>query len=81
MNTKTHSGARIRTIENSVIKMADEDISSVKKARAIVLHVGTNNVIDADQPHSIAEEMRDLADTISNINRDTKNHSVINPSS
>ena len=72
VNIKTHSGARIRTIENSVIKMADEDISSVKKARAIVLHVGANNVTDADQPHSIAEEMRDLADTISNINRDTK---------
>ena len=44
----------------------------MKKARYIVLHVGTNNVTDADQPHSIAEEMRDLADTISNINRDTK---------
>ena len=72
LNIKTHSGARIRTIENSVIKMADEDISSVKKARAIVLHVEANNVTDADQPHSIAEEMRELADTISNINRDTK---------
>ena len=39
VNINTHSGARIRTIENSVIKMADEDISSVKNARAIVLHV------------------------------------------
>ena len=72
VNIKTHSGARMRTIENSVIKMADEDFSSVRKAKAIVLHVGTNNVTDADQPQAIAEEMRDLADTISNINSDAK---------
>lgn len=72
VNIKTHSGARLRTIENSVIKMADDDISSVRKAKVIVLHVGTNNVTDADQPQAIAEEMRDLADTISNINSDAK---------
>ena len=70
VNIKTHSGARIRTIENSVIKMADNDSTSAKQAKAVVLHVGTNDVSDSDQPQAIAEEMKDLADTISNINRD-----------
>ena len=45
--------------------------TSVKKVKAIVLHVGTNNVTEADQQHPIDEDMKDLADTISNINRDT----------
>ena len=43
VNIKSHSRARMRTIEESVIKMADEDFSSVWKAKAIVFHVGTNN--------------------------------------
>ena len=72
MNIKTHSGARIRTIENSLIKMADNDSSSIKQAKAVALRVGTNNVSDADQPQAISEEIKDLADTISNINRDAK---------
>ena len=72
VNIKTHSGVRIRTIENSVIKMAEDDSSSVKHAKDVVLHVGTNNISDADQSQAIAEEMKNLADTISNINSGAK---------
>ena len=52
--------------------MAEDDSGSVKRAKAIVIHVGTNNVSDADQPQAIAEEMKNLADTISNINSGAK---------
>ncbi|MEW8547324.1 MAG: hypothetical protein AB2693_27770 [Candidatus Thiodiazotropha sp.] len=72
VHVKTHPGARIRTVENSLIKLAEEDSSVIKKTKAVVLHVGTNNVSDADQPETVADEMRDLANTINNINHRAK---------
>ena len=44
----------------------------IKQTKAIVLHVGTNNVSDADQPETISDEIKDLADTIKNINNGAK---------
>ena len=52
--------------------MAEEETSSIKHAKAVVLHVGANNVSDADQPEAISGEMKDLADTVKNINKDAK---------
>ena len=72
VNIKTHSGGRIRTVENSVIKMAEDNPRCIKQTKAIVLHVGTNNVSDADQPETISDEIKDLADTIKNINNGAK---------
>ena len=72
VNVKTHSGGRVRTVENSLIKMAEDESSAIRQAQTVVLHVGTNNVSDADQPEWIADEMKDLANTIHNINKDVK---------
>lgn len=72
MNIKTHPGGRIRTIENSLIKLAEDESSGIKHTKAIVLHIGTNNVSDADQPETITDEFKDLADTIRNINSGAK---------
>lgn len=72
VNIKTHSGGRIRTIENSIIKLAEDNPICIKQTKAIVLHIGTNNVSDADQPETISDEMKDLADTIKNINSSAK---------
>ena len=72
VNVKTHSGGRVRTVENSLIKMAEDESSAIRQAQTDVLHVGTNNVSDADQPEWIADEMKDLANTIHNINKDAK---------
>ena len=72
VNVKTHSGGRVRSIENSLIKLAEDESSAIKQSQAVVLHIGTNNVSDADQPEWIADEMKDLADTVHNINQDAK---------
>ena len=72
VNVKTHSGGRVRSVENSLIKLAEDDSIAIRQAQTVVLHVGTNNVSDADQPEWIADEMRDLANTIHNINQDAK---------
>lgn len=72
VNIKIHSGGRIRTVEGSLIRMAEDNSGPIKQAKAVVLHVGTNNVSDADQPESIADEMKDLANTVNNINSEAK---------
>ena len=72
VNVKTHSGGRVRFVEHSLIKLAEDETSAMRQAQTVVLHVGTNNVSDADQSESIADDMKDLADTIHNINKDAK---------
>lgn len=72
VNIKTHSGGRIRSVENSIIQLAEDEERCIKQTKAVVLHVGTNNVSDADQPETIVDEMKDLADTIKNINSGAK---------
>ena len=72
VNVKTHSENRVRSVENSLIKLAEDESSAIRQAQTVVLHVGTNNVSDADQPEWIADEMKDLANTIHNINKDAK---------
>ena len=72
VNVKTHSGGRVRFVEHSLIKLAEDETSAIRQAQTVVLHVGTNNVSDADQPESIADDIKDLADTIHNINKDAK---------
>lgn len=69
---RTHSGGRVRTVENTIIKMSEDDSSFIKDTKAIVLHIGTNNVSDADQPETITDEIRDLVNTIKNINTGAK---------
>lgn len=65
---KTHSGGRVRSVENSILSMAEDESHFIRKTKAVVLHVGTNNVADADLPENIVEEFRDLIDTVQNIN-------------
>ena len=72
VNVKTHSGGRVRYVENSLIKLAEDESSAKRQAQTVVLHVGTNNVSDADIPEWIADEMKDLANTIHNINQDAR---------
>ena len=72
LKVNVHSGGRIRSVESSLIKLAEDESSAIKQSQPVVLHVGTNNVSDADQPESIVDEVKDLADTIHNINHEAK---------
>ena len=67
---KSHPGGRVRRIENTIIKESDQD--HIREARAIVLHVGTNNVADGDTSESILEDFKDTIDTIRNVNPGVK---------
>ncbi|MES9905541.1 MAG: GDSL-type esterase/lipase family protein [Sedimenticola sp.] len=65
-------GGRVRTVENTILKMADDDPDFIRTTRAVVLHVGTNNISDGDMPASVVDEIRDTVDSIKNINPEAK---------
>jgi UDP-glucose 6-dehydrogenase len=72
VNTKTHSGGRIRTIENTFISMNDTDSNRIKDKDVILLHVGTNNISDADSSQYIVHELKDTIHTVKTINSKCK---------
>lgn len=69
---KSHPGGRVKTAENTILNLSESDQQQIKSTDAFVLHVGTNNVSDADSCESIAEDFRDTVDTIKNVNEDAK---------
>ena len=46
--------------------------SIVESANAMVLHVGTNNIVDADTPQEIAKQIKDTISSVRNINPSVK---------
>lgn len=70
MNVKiqTHPGARIINIENSFVQLNHKDHEYATKLDATVIHVGTNNVAEADPPETVVRQVRDLVDTVKQTN-------------
>ena len=69
---KTHKEACIRTIESSLVKLADDNSDYLKNLKAVVLHVGANNISDAEPSETIINELKNTADTIRNVNPEVK---------
>ena len=69
---KTHREGRIETIENSLVKLAEENRSYLANLNAIILHAGAGNITDADTPDSIVNGLKDTAETIHNVNPEAR---------
>lgn len=69
---KTHRGGRIETIENSLVKLAEENRSYFTNLNAVILHAGAGNITDADTPDSIVNGLKDAAETILNVNPEAR---------
>ena len=69
---KTHPGGRVRTAENTILNIAQSDLTYAKSIDAFVLHIGTNNVSDADTIETIIDEFKDITNTINNVNPKAK---------
>lgn len=69
---KTHKEACIKTIEGSLVKLADNNSDYFKNLKAVVLHVGAQNISDADTSETMVNELKDAADTIRNVNPEVK---------
>ena len=54
ITVKSHPGGRVSTLKNTLCNGHYSSI--VESAKAIVLHVGTNNDADADIPQEIAKQ-------------------------
>ena len=74
---KTHREGRIETIENSLVKLSEEDRSYLTNLNAIILHAGAGNITDADTPDSIVNKLKDAAETIHNVSPEAR---IIMPS-
>ena len=69
---KTHKEGRIETIENSLLKLSEENRSYLTTLNAIIRHAGAGNITDADTPVSIVNELKDAAETIHNVNPEAR---------
>ena len=65
---KTHREGRIRIIENSLVKLAEENRSYLTNLDAVILHAGAGNITDADTTDSIVSGLKDAAETVHNVN-------------
>ena len=64
VKVKTHAGSRIKSIENSIIRLAEENSDYFKNVDAIILQVGANNVLDAELSETITDDLRDSVEVI-----------------
>ena len=55
---KTHRNGRVGTVENMLVKLADENSDYLKSLKAVVLHAGAGNIADAETSESVAEELK-----------------------
>ena len=69
---KTHREGRISTIENSLVKLAEENRSYLTNLDAVILHAGAGNISDADSTDSIVSGLKDAAETVHNVNPETR---------
>ena len=69
---KTHREGRIETIENSLVKLSEENRNYLTNLNAIILHAGAGNITDADTPDSIVNGLKDAAETIHNVNPEAR---------
>jgi len=67
---KSHPGGRVSTLKNTFCNGHYSSI--VESAKAIVLHVGTNNIADADTPQEIAKQIKYTISNVRNINPSVK---------
>jgi hypothetical protein len=65
---KSHSGGRVRDVENTLIRLSKTDHDYIENLDAIVLHVGTNNVSDAVNCEQIVVDFKDTFNTIHSLN-------------
>ncbi len=66
---RTHPGATVsRQLNKHTLIMAENDSVVISNLDAVVLHVGTNNITDADSATKIVEDLEDTAETILIIN-------------
>ena len=56
VKSKTHKGACIKTIEGSLVKLADNNSDYFQNLKAVVLHVGAQNISDADTSETMVNE-------------------------
>ena len=69
---KTHREGRIETIENSLVKLSEENRNYLTNLNAIILHAGAGNITDAYTPDSIVNGLKDAAETIHNVNPEAR---------
>ena len=72
VKVKSHSGGRVRDVENTLIKRSETDQDYMKQLDTIVLHVGTNNISDAKCSEQVVDEFKDTISTIRSLNPRTK---------
>lgn len=69
---KSHHGGKLQDIENTIIKLAEEDEEFICNLNAVVLHGGTNNLSDGESTESVINQYSHLAETIKCINSSCK---------
>lgn len=72
VKVKTHGGGTIESVDSSIVKLADENGVYLRGLKAVVLKVGSNNISDADPSESVVNVIIDVANTVRNVNPDTK---------
>ena len=69
---KTHKESKIETIENSLMKLAEDNRDYFTNLKAIVLHAGAGNISDTDTPQSVVNGLKDAAETVHNVNSEAR---------
>ena len=65
---KSHLGARLQDLHNTIIRIAEDDAEFICSADAILIHGGTNNLSDGDSSKSVTDQFEHVAETIKQIN-------------
>ena len=65
---RSQAGARIKTVESYV----QSQKMNITNLDAVILHVGINNISEAELPETIVDHFRDITDTIKNKNSNAK---------
>ena len=76
---KSHHGGKLQDIENTIIKLAEDDEEFICNLNAVVIHGGTNNLSDGESTESVTNQYSHLAETIKCINSSCKTISSILP--
>jgi len=70
VTVKSHPGGRVSTLKNTLCNGYYSSI--VESAKAIVLHVVTNDIADADTAQDISKQIKDTISSVRNINPSVK---------
>ncbi|MES9901060.1 MAG: GDSL-type esterase/lipase family protein [Sedimenticola sp.] len=72
VSVKTNRGGTVETIQESLLNVAHDKPNYICGVKAVVLHVGTNDVSNATSMGTITEKYDTLTDTVQQINPEAK---------